>query len=176
MGCPVKHRVSIKTGAHGGFRMVYVDPRDPIHALSLDDVEIHISFINPRTRIVLFSAYIGHGIEVLDEACGLFIVEPGDTSKWPLGEMPFDIRYTKGGASQYTETIYLDVKCGYSQGQEPIYIRPIDVTNPGLDPAEEEPGEFVEPVIEEPECIPPNARCTSAASKTYYDSLTEETS
>lgn len=175
MGCPVKNSVRIKTGSHGGFRMIYLDPAEPNTTLSLNNVEIHISFINPRTRVVLYSAYIGHGIYVLDEECGLYIVEPGDTSRWPIGVMPFDIRYTKGGVSQYSETVFLEVICGYSQGTEPIFIPPVDTTNPGLDPATEKPGEVIPPDIEpEPICIPTNVRCESSASKLYYDSLTEE--
>ena len=116
--------LTIKTGSAAVFHMTYQDDQDPPQPIPLNDLDISMDFINPKTRTILARCYtkIGaiasdgtileeeaDGISVLDPLAGTYEVDAGDTIFWPLGDIPVDIKYTKGGKSQHTETFAIRI-------------------------------------------------------------------
>lgn len=99
--------LDMKTGSSAELHMEHTDGGDPAQPQSLAGYEIYVDFMNLKTRIQLFAASIGNGIEILDEAAGIYTVDPGDTSDWPLGDMQVDIKYVYGGATRNTDTFIL---------------------------------------------------------------------
>ena len=142
--------ITIKTGSIAEFVMMYLDDQEVPEGISLLDYDIHIDFINNKTRVPIFNASVGNGI-VLSESPpiidiipndplqpiddggitideegdeyapteygtkGQYTVNAGDTLGWPLGDMPIDIKYIKGGVAQHTETFILRIEKGISQ-------------------------------------------------------------
>ena len=112
--CPPEQVLHMKTGTSAIFKMAYHDDSDPVVPLSLAGYTIFMKIIHPKTRLVLFDGSIDNGILVIDEVNGLYVVNAGDTSNWPLGEIPVDIRYVNTGVTKYTETFYLEMGQGLS--------------------------------------------------------------
>ena len=107
--------LDMKTGSSAALHMAYTDDQDPAQPQSLLDYGIYVDFINLRTRVSLFRASVGEGVEILDEEGGLYSVDPGDTSEWPLGDMQVDIKYVYGGATRNTDTFILRFTQGITQ-------------------------------------------------------------
>lgn len=128
MDYPPDKILVVKTGSHGIFHMTYTNNDISPKPIDLENYEIYMIFVDPRTRKVLKSTNsllstestgdeertIDGGITILDKKAGTYSVNAGDTSKWPLGMMPVDIKYVNGGRPQHTETFFLKIEQGYT--------------------------------------------------------------
>ena len=121
--------LTIKTGSHGVFHMQYTDDKD--EPINLFEYEIYMDFIHPKTRLPLSRCRLREGIEILDINEGTYYVDAGDTSDWPLGEMPVDIKYIHNGRAQHTETFILNIVKGITQtNTDTYYVEPDPVEDP----------------------------------------------
>jgi len=114
MSCPVPEgTIEIKTGDNGQMTHQYTDNQDPPVPIPLDNYEIHISYIDPKTRVpvVAMSTEAGNVI-ITDTVNGLYNTDPGSTWDWPLGKMPVDILYINNGVPQHTDNFIIHVKKG----------------------------------------------------------------
>ena len=119
--------IDIKTGSSGLFTMIYSDPDagevggdgEPIN---LTGYSIFMDFVDRITGKHIASLRYNpdtippdRGITIIDAAAGSYAVDPGQTDWWPLGNMPIDILYMKGGVKQHTETFQLNVLKGITR-------------------------------------------------------------
>lgn len=115
MNIDTDKELTIKTGSSAVFTVVCTDEQDPPRPVSLENYEIFIDFIDPRTRVPITETSLDSGIKILDLENGVYSVNAGDTINWPLGHMYVDIKYTNNGVSQHTDTFYLNIIRGNSQ-------------------------------------------------------------
>lgn len=108
MTCEVEQAIEIKTGSAGIFYMEYTDDQDPPGPISLNDYEIYMDFVNPKTGEKLFRGSLDNGITITDMSLGKYTVNAGDTANFPLGKMPVDIKYVLNGIAQHTETFIIN--------------------------------------------------------------------
>ncbi len=115
--------IIIKTGSDATLNMSYTDNSDPPNPIPLNNYAIFVDFINPKTRVALAKTYydpfaegeISSGINITDFDGGKFRVEAGNTSTWPLGDIPVDILYSIEEANTHTETFIIRMVQGISK-------------------------------------------------------------
>ena len=103
--------IDIKIGSTAKFAVLYADAAG--NPVSLVGYDIAMDFVDKKTGEYILQATLGEEIILDPYTIGGYNIEAGDTSEWPVGIMPVDIKYTDPqGITHYTEDFGLNMILG----------------------------------------------------------------